>query len=75
MTRTIAPRPAVVRRDLSPAEQDVVDAFHRIYYERWNDRQNTLDLVWLGHRAVKCPFDMWTYQEIVASQLSAEEAA
>lgn len=63
--RLAEPRPGVVRRDLTPDEQAVVDAFHRLYYERWNGRQNTLDLVWLGHRAVKCPFDMWVYQEIV----------
>ena len=24
-----------------------------------------LDLVWLGTRAVKCPFDLWVYQEIL----------
>ncbi len=66
----VQPRPSgsrhgPVRRDLSPEEQATVDAFHRIYYERWQGRQNTLDLAWLGTRATKCPFDLWTYQEIL----------
>lgn len=58
-------RPLVVRRALTDAEQATVDAFHKIYYEPSDGRQNTLNLVWLGVRATKCPFDLWTYQEIV----------
>jgi len=50
---------------LTPSEQATVDEFHRIYYDRWEGRQPTLDLVWLGTRAVKCPFDLWVYQEIL----------
>jgi cephalosporin hydroxylase len=59
------PRRGVVRRALSPEEQATVDAFHKIYYERWEGRQHTLDLVWLGTKATKSPNDMWTYQEIL----------
>lgn len=59
------PRPLVVRRGLTDEEQAKVDAFHKIYYEPWDGRQSTLNLVWLGVRATKCPFDLWTYQEIL----------
>jgi len=40
---------------------DVVDAFHRRYYES----AVVSDTRWLGVRAVKCPLDLWVYQEII----------
>ncbi|HEX7473845.1 MAG TPA: CmcI family methyltransferase [Candidatus Limnocylindrales bacterium] len=53
-------------RPLSDDEQATVDAFHHVFYERMEDgRRSTLDLIWLGYRVVKCPFDLWAYQEIV----------
>ena len=50
---------------LTTEEQAVVDAFHRLYFESRDGVQRTLNVNWLGYRATKCPFDMWTYQEIV----------
>lgn len=43
--------------------QDIVDAFHRLYY----DREDTTwqQTYWLGVRVLKLPLDLWTYQEIV----------
>ncbi len=45
------------------SEQATVDAFHRLYYEAgprtWQDTR------WLGVRALKCPMDLWAYQEIL----------
>ncbi len=49
----------------SPAQEaEILDAYHRLYYEvlphqTW---QNTF---WMGHRILKCPFDIWHYQEIL----------
>jgi len=45
-------------------EAQIVQRFHRLYYElaphlTW---QNTF---WLGHRVLKCPLDLWVYQEIL----------
>lgn len=40
-------------------EQEVVDAFHRLYYPFF------VDTKWLGVGAQKCPFDLFAYQEIV----------
>lgn len=47
------------------AEQKIVDDFHQLYFETWDGAQRTLNVNWLGYRATKCPFDMWTYQEIL----------
>jgi len=46
---------------------DVVDRFHKLYYEsslsdrRWDDQR----CLWLGVPTRKCPLDMWVYQEMV----------
>jgi cephalosporin hydroxylase len=56
----------VKRPDIDEADQTVVDAFHQLYYR--NDENNTrltLHVNWLGYRAMKCPFDLWVYQEII----------
>jgi len=41
----------------------LIDQFHALYYDRneltWG---NTF---WLGHHVLKCPLDLWTYQEIL----------
>jgi cephalosporin hydroxylase len=58
-------REASRRLTLSEDEEaDIVDRFHRLYYEvaphlTW---QNTF---WMGHRVLKCPLDLWVYQEIL----------
>ena len=40
-----------------------IDEFHSLYYSR---REQTWgNTFWLGHRALKCPLDLWTYQEIL----------
>ena len=37
--------------------------FHRMfYYRRWQTWQNTR---WLGTDVLKCPFDLWIYQELL----------
>ena len=56
-----APQPA-----LSPEEQSVVDRFHDLYYRRWQAGADTINLSWMGHRVLKCPLDLWVYQELIA---------
>ncbi len=46
-------------------EQAAVDRFHDLYYRRWMDGADTINLSWLGHRVLKCPFDLWMYQELL----------
>ena len=52
-------------RPLTDDERAATDAFHRAYYDAWRDKRFTIDLSWFGHRTLKCPMDLWTYQEIL----------
>lgn len=52
-------------RPMSAAERQATEAFHRGYYEAWTTGRGTIDLSWFGHRTLKCPLDLWIYQEIV----------
>lgn len=49
------------RENVDPADQLIVDQFHQLYYgsQEW-DR-----MTWLGVRTLKCPLDLWIYQEIL----------
>jgi cephalosporin hydroxylase len=51
-------------RDMRSADtSSLVDQFHRLYYGR---REQTWgSTFWLGHRVLKCPLDLWSYQEIL----------
>jgi cephalosporin hydroxylase len=40
----------------------IVDQFHRLYFNDPGTWQNTR---WLGVRALKCPLDLWIYQELL----------
>jgi cephalosporin hydroxylase len=46
------------------SEKGVIAAFHRIYHNNWWDR-TVLDTRWFGAEAMKCPLDMWVFQEIM----------
>jgi cephalosporin hydroxylase len=64
----IQPGPYVVDRDqtpLSPVDIDTVDRFHDLYYQRWVDGADSINLSWFGHRIWKCPMDLWIYQELL----------
>jgi cephalosporin hydroxylase len=65
--RRLKPGPArqVGGRPLDPEQRAIVDAFHKLYFEAWDGAQRTINVNWLGYRATKSPFDMWTYQEIL----------
>ncbi len=64
----IQPGPYVVDREqsaLSPADAQAIDRFHDLYYQRWVDGSDTINLSWFGHRVLKCPTDLWLYQELL----------
>ena len=46
------------------SEKGLTEAFHRIYHNNWWDR-TVMDTSWFGVQAVKCPLDMWVFQEIM----------
>jgi cephalosporin hydroxylase len=51
---------------LSSEEAEVVRRFHELYYRHWLAAgADTLNLSWFGHELVKCPLDLWIYQELL----------
>jgi cephalosporin hydroxylase len=50
---------------LSAGDTDIVDRFHQLYYQRWIDQSDTINLSWFGYHLVKCPMDLWMYQELL----------
>ncbi len=51
---------------LSTEEADVVRRFQELYYRRWFAQSaDTLHLSWFGHHLMKCPLDLWIYQELL----------
>src|SRR5262245_48768661 len=58
----------VVDRDqpsLTSTDAETVERFHHLYYQRWVDKADTINLSWFGYRLLKCPFDLWMYQELL----------
>jgi cephalosporin hydroxylase len=59
----------IIDRDqppLTPAETDIINRFHDLYYRQWWQRGgDTIDVSWLGHVVRKCPLDLWIYQELL----------
>jgi len=54
-------------RHLTADERRIVDEFHALYYRIWDFGRGpgTLDLHWMGFHTLKCPMDLWIYQEIL----------
>jgi cephalosporin hydroxylase len=51
---------------LSPEETEVVNQFHDLYYRRWRSQgADTKNLSWFGYQLIKCPLDLWMYQELL----------
>lgn len=50
---------------LTLQEQSTVDAFLDLYFRRWRNGDDTISLSWLGHQTLKCPSDLWIYQELL----------
>ena len=46
-------------------EKTIVEGFHRLYYESINFGKTWSSTHWMGHKIIKCPLDMWVYQEIL----------
>lgn len=50
-----------------PVRRGIISAFHRVYYyaaERRSD-ETWRDTHWLGTPILKCPLDLWLYQELL----------
>ena len=60
-------RAANKMRPLTEDERRIVAEFHALYYRLWDFGRGpaTIDLHWLGFHTLKCPMDLWIYQEIL----------
>ena len=52
-------------------EQEIVDSFHRLYFDARAFNMTWRNTFWLGHPILKCPLDLWIYQEIITELRSA----
>ena len=54
-------------RDAAPAAEAAagIDLFHALFYH--SDHQTRAANTWLGVPIVKCPLDLWIYQEIMCA--------
>jgi cephalosporin hydroxylase len=50
---------------LSEGEEEIVRRFHDLYYRRWQAGADTINLSWFGYLILKCPLDLWIYQELL----------
>lgn len=51
---------------ISPkSERELVDRFHRLYYDAANFGKTWKDTRWMGVPTWKCPLDLWIYQEML----------
>jgi cephalosporin hydroxylase len=46
-------------------DNDVVEGFHREYYERGEQGGTWKQTRWMGVETWKCPLDLWVYQELL----------
>ena len=46
-------------------ETDIVNQFHKLYYESRHFGKSFGNTYWMGVQAFKCPMDLWIYQEII----------
>ncbi len=46
-------------------ERTVLDEFHKLYYYSNNAGKTWSDTWWQGTQVLKCPLDLWIYQEII----------
>ena len=51
---------------LSSEQAKVVSQFHDLYFRRWQRGDaDTINLSWFGYPLLKCPLDLWIYQELI----------
>jgi cephalosporin hydroxylase len=48
-----------------PKQAGVVEQFHKLYYYDGSTGGTWFNTKWFGCRVLKCPLDLWVYQEII----------
>ncbi len=46
-------------------EGDLVTQFHKLYYDSHVFGKTWSNTYWMGHLVMKCPLDLWLYQEMI----------
>ena len=49
----------------SKLEGDIVNQFHKLYYESRHFGKSFGNTFWMGIQTFKCPLDLWIYQELI----------
>jgi cephalosporin hydroxylase len=59
--------PPVTITDITADEQRLISDFGDLYYSKWAHGKglSTIQVSWLGYETLKCPLDLWIYQEII----------
>lgn len=53
-------------KNLFPEHEALIRRFHEhYYYTGWSFGGTWQQTYWMGHQALKCPLDLWVYQEIL----------
>lgn len=50
---------------MNEKHQDIINKFHDIYYNGLNGIPIYTNTYWMGVPCLKCPLDLWIYQEII----------
>ena len=56
---------ARLKAGINTASPESADEFHRLFYETAYAKGDEWNPKWMGVAALKCPFDLWVYQEIL----------
>jgi cephalosporin hydroxylase len=56
---------ARLKAGVGTASEACVEEFHKLLYETAYSKGDAWNPRWLGYAALKCPFDLWIYQEIL----------
>ncbi len=49
-----------------PEHEELIRRFHEhYYYTGWSFGGTWQQTYWMGHQTLKCPLDLWVYQEIL----------
>lgn len=49
----------------STGEQQLIDRFNRLFYHGLDGKELYWSMQWMGVQTLKCPMDLWIYQEIL----------
>jgi cephalosporin hydroxylase len=62
--------PIIQYAQFSKEEIELINNFGELYYDAGqNKRMRTFQISWFGHVLLKCPLDLWVYQELICQEL------